>query len=404
MDIVERAMSPSVLGLLCSLVLQSPAPTTKRVGVVLVPMDREAEAQIPRLEAYVTEALEQVPSLVVKKADDLLGLPVDEEAEAALKRAEAGYTEGRAAYEARQWEDAERKLKSVIKEFYRAAAALKGCGHLCDALALYAASLHQRGDAEEAKLEILDLIALNPAFEFEPKRFPKEFLPLRTQVATGHEAAMRGSLNIKTKPAGVRVFMDGEQVGYSPMTVGTLPIGKHVVRFERPGFQVLGKVIDVTPEETEVPIELKPTPAFKAYDAQLDRVAGDVVHDKGNAAIMSLGKSLGLDRGLVGTVKITNESGAMDIQIGLYDIKDGHRLAGKKTSFQGDEFGQLKSEVARMVGALIMGADGPHERVSKTADPLDSHHGTEEWNADDAARRKKSGRDPLDNMSGTEDW
>jgi tetratricopeptide (TPR) repeat protein len=402
-------MHYAALALLPSLILQAPAPTTKRTAVLLIPMDKGAESQVVMLESYMIEALSQFPSAAIKKTDELLGLPPDEEAEAALKRSEGGYKEGKASFDAREWEDAERKLRADIKEFHKSAAAMKTCGDLCDAMAMYAAVLQQRGDVEEAKLQLIDLLALNPSFEFDTKRYSHDFLVLRTQVATGHSALLRGSVLVKTKPAGARLTVDGEFAGYSPMTLATMPIGKHLLRIERPGFKMFGEVLEVTPEDTDMLAELKPTAQYKAYDGQLDKIAAEVSRDSGGSAITGVGKSLGLDRGLVGTVKELGENGATELVIGVYDMKNGKRLAWKKAVFQGDEFGQLKPEISRLVNSLVNAADGNVERVAKSSDPLDGRHGMEEWNAEDRGQRsknpaKKKTKDPLDGMNGTEDW
>jgi hypothetical protein len=203
--------------------------------------------------------------------------------------------------------------------------------------------------------------------------------------------------------------VDGEFAGYSPMTLATMPIGKHLLRIERPGFKMFGEVLEVTPEDTDMLAELKPTAQYKAYDGQLDKIAAEVSRDSGGAAITGVGKSLGLDRGLVGTVKELGENGATELVIGVYDMKNGKRLAWKKAVFQGDEFGQLKPEISRLVNSLVNAAEGNVERVAKSSDPLDGRHGMEEWNAEDRGQRsknpaKKKTKDPLDGMNGTEDW
>src|SRR5690242_4723845 len=101
-------MHLAALALLPALALSAPPPTSKRISVLLVPMDQGAEAATVKLETYMNEALGQYPNLSVKKTDELFGLPPDEEAAAALKRAEAGYSEGRTAFDARANDDAER--------------------------------------------------------------------------------------------------------------------------------------------------------------------------------------------------------------------------------------------------------------------------------------------------------
>ncbi len=390
-------------------VLAAPPPTPRRMSVLVVPMDKVAEAQQVKLETYMLEALGEYQGLTVKPTDELFGNPPEEEAQASLKRAETGFKESKEAFEARSYEDAERKLKATIKEFTRAASALKTCGHLCDAVAMYAAVLQARGEVEEAKIAILDLQALGPTFELDRKKYPQEFISLRATVATGRNAQLRGNVNVKTKPNGARIFLDGEFKGYSPIILETLPIGKHILRVERPGFKQWGTVVEVSPEETPINQELVATPGYKAYDSILDKLAGEALKEKGGATMASLAKTLSIDRALVGVLKEVEGSGT-EITLGLYDLKNGSRLAVKRAKIQGDEYGQLKSELARMVNQLMIAGDGGGEKLSKSGDPLDNKSGQEDWNEEDRGGnrntkdKKKKGGDPLERMDGMQDW
>lgn len=387
----------------------APPPSPSRVGVLLIPMDKGAEQHVVKIEKYAVESLNEYKGLTVRPTDELFGMPPDDEAEASLKRAEVGYGESRAAFDGRNWEDAERKLRATLKEYGKAAAAMKGCGKLCDAVAMYAASLNARGEVEESKIAILDLLSLSPTFELDRKRFPQEFISLRAQVATSRNAQLRGNVNVLTRPSGARVYLDGEFQGYTPMSLQTLPIGKHILRLERPGFKQQGMLVEITPEDQEVTKDLVPTPGYKAYDSMLDTLAADVLKDRGGGSMSSLGKTLGLDRALVAVLKEVNESGGVELAIGYYDMRAGKKLASKKATFQGDEYGQLKSEIGRMVNHLLNQAASGGERVSRGGDPLDGKSGMEDWNQEDRGgnrtrkETKKKG-DPLDGHSGMEDW
>src|SRR5450432_522870 len=132
--------------LIPAMAFAAPAPTQRRIAVLLVPMDKGAEAMSIKVETYMIEALKEYSGLSVKTSDDLFGVPEDDEAETALKRAETGFAESKTAFEKREYEDAERKLRATIKEFAKAASVLKTCGHLCEATAMYAATLQSRGD------------------------------------------------------------------------------------------------------------------------------------------------------------------------------------------------------------------------------------------------------------------
>lgn len=405
-------MKALALALLPALALAASPTAPRRVSALLIPMDPTAEASTVKLEGYMNEALEQFNGFAVHKPDQLFGLPGDSEAEASLERGKKGYEESLAAFEQKNYEDAERKVRATLKELQTAVAAMRNCSPLCDASALYAAVLHQRGDVEEAKLVLIDLIALNPTFELNPKRFSREFILLRAQVATSRNAQLRGNAMVKSRPSGARVYVDGEFQGFTPMTVQTLPIGKHLLRVERPGFRQSGQILEVSPDDVEVMAELSPTAEYQSYDAQLDRVASEVARSNGQGkSVVALGKSLKLDRAILGTVRALPERDGTEMLLALYELKSGKRLGTKRVVLQDEEFGQLKSEVQRAVNHMVNNADGGGEQTVKSSDPLDGRYGTEEWNAEDRGgkrrakeKKAKGGDDPLDAVNGTEDW
>jgi hypothetical protein len=383
-------------------------PSEKRVSALILPMDPTAEQLTLKVESFATEALNEYQGFVVRTSDELFGIPSDEEAAASLKRAETGFKESKTAFDERNYEDAERKLRATIKEYGKSVGAMKKCGNLCEAVAMYAAVLQARGDVEEAKITLLDLLALSPSYELDRKRYPQNFLALKAQVATSRNAQLRGNVTVKTKPAGARIYLDGELQGYSPMTLQTLPIGKHLVRLERPGFRQVGVMVEITPEDQEVTQELTATTGYKAYDALMDRLAGEALKDKGGQTMVSVANSLKLDRAVIGVLKEGNGE-TTELTMAYFDLKSGKRIAIKRVSFQGDEFGQLKGEVGRMVNHLVNAAEAS-EQVTRSSDPLDSKQGTEDWSSEDKGgrntKRTKNGKggDPLDSANGTDDW
>ncbi|MBJ6763145.1 PEGA domain-containing protein [Myxococcaceae bacterium JPH2] len=403
-------MKVLALALLPALALAATPTAPKRAAALLIPMDPPSESASVQMEGYMSDSLGQFANFSVRKSADLFGLPDDEAAQASLQRAKKGYEESVKSFDAKDYEDAEHKVRATMKELQTATAAMRSCSPLCDSLALYGAILQLRGDVEEAKLAIIDLIALSPTFELNPKRFSRDFITLRVQVATSRTSQLRGSANIKSRPAGARVYVDGEPQGYTPLTISAMTVGKHLVRIERPGFRQHGEVMEVTPDDVEVMANLSPTPAYKAYDAQLDRVAGDVgrTNVPNSTAVMNLGKSLKLDRALLGTVRAVGD-GTSELTVSLFDTASGKRLGSRRMVLQGDEFGQLKSEMERVVNQMVNTVEGG-EKVVRSSDPLEGRAGTEDWGAEDRGGRtrqsekKRSGKDPLDGVSGTEEW
>lgn len=403
-------MKALVLALLLPAVaLAAPPPTPRRISALLIPMDQGAEGTTVKLETYMNEALEQFSGFTVKKPEELFGMPADDEASASLKRGQKGLEESIEAYTARDYEDAERKLRATLKELQGAVGAMGSCLELCEATALYAAVLYLRGDTEEAKLNLVDLMALNPTFELSTKRYNKDFIALRASVATSRSSSLRGTVTVKSQPLGARVYLDGEFQGYTPFTLPPLQVGKHMLKLSRPGFRQYGQLMEVTPDDAEVTAELSPTNNYKKYDSQLDKVATEIVKTTPSPSAVTMGKALSIDRGLLGTVKDLGPNGT-ELVVGFFDLRDGKKLASRRIVLQGDEFGQEKQEMSRLVNYLVNNGLGGGEQKVKAADPLENRHGMEEWNGEDQGGRsrqvseKKKKGDPLDGVNGTEDW
>lgn len=407
---IRRALVPGLLAwVVPALALASPQPTARRVGALLIPLDQAAEAQTLKLETYMEEALARDPALQVKRSDDLFGLPGDSDAELALKRADTGYQESLAAFNDRDYDDAERKLRATLKEYQKAAGAMTECGHYCDAIAMYGSVMNQRGEVDEARLSLLDLMALSPAYLLPSKVYGRDYISLRAKVGTSVSASLRASAMVKTRPAGARVYVDNSFVGFSPLNLPQVQAGKHLLRIERPGFKKFGRIVELSPEDQVISVDLVGTPAYKSFDGLAGKLRSEVQSDGGGQTLASLGQTLGLDRGVIGTVRQLRESNATELVVGLFDLRSGKRLSSKKVVFQGDEFGQLKSEAGHVVYGLLNSAGGPSagvHRKPKGGDPLEHHSGMESW-SDDNARQdapKKSSGDPLDGVDGMEDW
>jgi hypothetical protein len=386
----------------------SPPPTPRRISALVIPMDQAAEAISLQYESHMNEAIGEHLELELKKTELLFGIAETAAAETALKNAQESYRQGREAFEAGKLDEAEAKLRASLAEFRKAAPAMDACDSYCDGLVMYAAIMLERGDAPEAKLLLLDVLSLASSLELHPKRFKKELIALRNSLLANRSAKQRGNALISSKPAGARVYLDGELVGYSPVTIPMALVGKHLLTIERPGFERWGQWLDIEIDDQELKYELVPTPAYLAYERLLDRAAAEVADTKATSAptLKALGARLGLDRAVIAVLRNVVESRAIDMNVGIFDLRSGKRLSSRRVQFQSDEYGQLKAEVGKVVNLLLTHANG--EKIVKSDDPLDTKGGTEDWNAEPRSNapgtRKKVAVDPLDNVSGTEDW
>ena len=375
---------------------------------MVVPLDRLAEANALRVQGFMTEALQAFTQWSARKPDELFGLPEDPDSHLAHKRAEGAFVAGQKAFDAKKYDVAERSLKSALTDFAKGAASIKDMGHLCEATALYAATVFHRGDVEEAKVQLLDLLALGPTHELSGRRYPQGFIQLRAAVAQGTEASLRGSAALKTKPAGARVYVDGEFQGFAPLSLPTLSAGKHLLRVEHPGFRPYGQLVEISPELQELVIKLVASAGYRSMETLFTRAASELGLPTGTA-FATLGRDLGLSHGVLGVLRET-EDARSELTLAYYDVQTGKRLGTRKMTFQGDEYGQLQTEVVRAVTALVNGTDPAAQTAKSGADPLVNKHGTEDWSAEDKgghvqrADKKRSKTDPLEHKDGTEDW
>lgn len=82
-----------------------------------------------------------------------------------------------------------------------------------------------------------------PAQSIEVTLAATRFTRPATSSATAAQAS--GSLTVDSRPAGARVFVDGKQVGTTPLQVGTVHAGDHAVRLERDGYRPWSRSVRV---------------------------------------------------------------------------------------------------------------------------------------------------------------
>jgi hypothetical protein len=397
------ARSPPARALFSTLLLAA-AADLPRAGVLLVPMDRGAEARIPQLEGYLSEALVRQRRHQTRTSDELFGVAPDREAEAALRRAYRELDRGKAELVANKPSEAERALKAAVAEFGQAAAAMDRCAGLCEALTFLGGALFVRGELEEARGVILDQLALERGFEPGVARLEREFLTFRAGVARSKKAHLGESLEVRSRPAGAQVFLNGEPRGYAPLTLDGLAVGLHLLRLERPGFVTLGRLVEVKEAGPPLTVALSPTGQYRALEAQFEKLAQEVMKEGPWPTVTSVGKALGLEQALIGVVRELSGRGGTELRVGLFQVADGQRLAERRIHVQEDEYGELKAELGRVVTGLLSDARRPPERKVKGKDPLRQRTGIEDWTVEDRGGRSGRKKDPLEGVSGTEDW
>lgn len=89
-----------------------------------------------------------------------------------------------------------------------------------------------------------------------------------------------GSVEVMTSPLGVKVYMDGEEIGETPLMLGEVLIGKHDLLFEKASYQPQTKQIEVAHNETsKITIDLQKRSASSAASPSASQTLADAQSD-----------------------------------------------------------------------------------------------------------------------------
>ncbi len=118
-----------------------------------------------------------------------------------------------------------------------------------------------------ARTAFTRLIVMRPDFEPDPSLVsPKAREAFRQALAEVRGAGL-ASLEVRSRPGGAEVVLDGLPRGRTPISIAALPRGKHHLRLVLPGYQAHSQEIEIRPPasaQREVRLEI--TPALGALE------------------------------------------------------------------------------------------------------------------------------------------
>jgi len=414
------------IALACTLLLQAEYATAakpRRGAVLLLPLDRNAFARATEFGSHIEDAMQRNSRYVVRSTERLLGDSTPNAALEARKRLAGAVREAKKQFVEGNYDEAEASLRTGLGDAEPAVAAMDSCSEYCDALAHLAAVQLMKGEEIGAQEALKSLLAADPNHRIDGPAFGKTFqVLLRDTQKELLRSGLLGNLRVESSPPGGRVYLDGKDQGYAPLTIQSISAGKHMLRIERGGSITFGQLVEVAGGgDTVVRPRLTPTPEYAELEAALDSVAEELEMGETGKSLMSLGGKLKVDRAIVGTVRTSGQRVTLDCV--LVDFARNRKLAGKRQVFQGDEYGELEKEIVRYANMLLALGDrgGRSLETENTGDPLDSTSGMEDWDQDYSGdgpeeepepvktkpKKKKKGtnNDPLDEgRTGTDDW
>ncbi|WP_236518492.1 PEGA domain-containing protein [Sandaracinus amylolyticus] len=332
------------------------ATEERRVYVISVAMSEGLDAVAQRAGAAARATLRGIEGVDWRHADRLF-LGYDESALEVLARARQRLDAGRQAYLNLELPQAIEQLTGAVSDFDAAAAAVEDPHDLGEALLFLGASLAFEGRARDAARVFGRLHVQMPHVRPDPNLFNPDVIA-RFEAAQPRDGANPAStIRIESDPPGAIAYVDFLARGVTPIDVGGLLGGEHIVRVTRAGATPYVQSITVRPRGTE---------STSAYLVDDDRTAGlsdvlarvpqdDVASLQTDGAIREIAQRLDVER--IGVIRVSpgDSDDRAALELLVFDVASGRRLVrGAGTVPTG--VGDLERGVDQLVSGALQAA------------------------------------------------
>jgi serine/threonine protein kinase len=99
-------------------------------------------------------------------------------------------------------------------------------------------------------------------------------------------AEILGEISIESAPAGASVSLDGESRGITPLDVSDLPLGKHTVRIEKPGFEAVDFTTDLSVQHSRTMLNISLNEEAAPLASAAQGVPQSEVHTKSKLSVI----------------------------------------------------------------------------------------------------------------------
>jgi hypothetical protein len=235
---------------------------------------------------------------------------------ASLSELDRAFAGALATYQAGDFESSIRTLRAIVEDLERlpeSAGAFELWSRVMLRLARSEATVGRRA---EARAVLERLVRTNPLVEVDPTQYPPSFVTQVNEARAQVEKQRTRKLRV-TSQKGVRVFVDGRDVGAAPVTV-QLPPGKYRVSGAHQGVRVPGVTADLSSEDQAVELDLRLGEMLRPNAGPglaLAQAADRQTH------IITASAWLGLDRVVVAA--LAQEAGSIFVVATLYDVRRG---------------------------------------------------------------------------------
>ena len=333
-----------------------------RAQAFLIPMDEGARTPTARVATALESVLQHTPMYEVVNLGRALS--VESTAEEA-QHADLGRNllkEANDAAATKGWPEAEGKYQKAVQEFDKGLPAV-GPREYAEAVLRLATATYMGGDDKAAR----ELFALAVRLDPQQRLVSDEAVGPQLQQARAELSGTKHtSLDIDVRPAGARVFVDGQLRGQHV----EVPAGKHLLKVERAGFYPYAEVIELQPRKpAKASITLAATPTASSLNQIIAGASDEVNHGNAGKNLAQLAQKFSLERVLIGSVRSQEETKA-SIVLALVDAAK-HRIIASKTlllTADGTDADQIEADTSAAARKLIAADDAEGPAAQPVAD------------------------------------
>jgi len=176
----------------------------------------------------------------------------------------------------------------------------------------------------------------------------------RLEAISGRLTEQKGGLELRCATDPCEVYIDGGFAGVTPLKLGAVPAGEHLVRVRRSGYVPQSRVVAVSPEDTNTQaFTLDRAQGYTAYTQTLERLPSEIGAPRAGTALGDLRALLVVDQVVALRVLPADESGQSVLEAYLYDLRSDQLLGAVDLPVRldtGTEYGRV---VATLMEELL---------------------------------------------------
>ncbi len=243
-----------------------------------------------------------------------------------LSELDRAYAGALVTHAAGEYEPSVRTLRVIVADLERLPEGAEVFEQWTRAMLRLARVEQELGRAVDAQADLERLVRSQPDTKADPRQFPPSFIALLEDARERLATAGTHRLTVESRPE-ARIFVDGREIGMSPVTVYVAP-GRHRVGGQRDGVHAPTLITDVTRDRV-VQLDISLAEALRP-----DAGPGLAIPPAGSPErIITAASRLAFDRVIV--VSLSRRVDVTYLVAALYDVRrgamerEGHlRLAG----------------------------------------------------------------------------